>query len=137
MSNTPRTDIAQHNMGSVVEPHYVVDVEVAHDLERELVEAQAEITRLKGEAESWEKVFDRTCEHLAEAKEELNDKRKFCYAVEQALDGLKGDYVEIIKELRKDAKRYWWLRKGGIDHLLHGRLQELDDVIDAAMKEGK
>ena len=27
--------------------------------------------RLKGEAESWEKVFDRTCEHLADAKEQL------------------------------------------------------------------
>ena len=136
MSDTPRTDVAQHNVGSVVEPHYVVDIAFARQLERELAEAQAEITRLKGEAESWEKVFDRTCEHLAEAKEELNDKRKFCYAVEQALDKLKGDYVEIIKELRKDAKRYWWLRKGGIDHLLHGRLQELDDNIDAAMKEG-
>jgi len=34
-----------------------------------------------------------------------------------------------------DAERYRWLRKGGIDHLLHGRLEELDDAIDAAMKE--
>ena len=40
-------------------------------LEKFLAEAQAEITRLKGEAESWEKVFDRTCEHLAEAKTEI------------------------------------------------------------------
>ena len=40
-------------------------------LERELAEAQAEIVRLKGEAESWEKVFDRTCELLADAKTEL------------------------------------------------------------------
>ena len=40
---------------------------------------------------------------LAETKKELNDKNKFCYAVEQALDGLKGDYVEIILALRKDA----------------------------------
>ena len=90
MSDTPRTDIAQHNMGSVVEPHYVVDIEFARELERELVGARAE---------------------LAEAREELNDKRKFCYAVEQALDGMKGDYVEIIKELRKDAERYRWLRE--------------------------
>ena len=45
---------------------------------------------------------------LAEAQEELNDKRKFCYDVEQALDGLKGDYVEIIVALRKDAA----IRKG-------------------------
>jgi hypothetical protein len=88
MSDTPRTDVAEHNMGSVVEPHYVVDVEVAQGLERELVGARAE---------------------LAEAREELNDKRKFCYDVEQALDGLKGDYVEIIKELRKDAA----MKEGG------------------------
>jgi hypothetical protein len=109
MSDTPITNGVQHNMGSVVEPHYVVDADFSRYLERE----------------------------LAEAREELNDRRKFAYAVEQALDGMKGDYVEIIKELRKDAERYWWLRKGGIDHLLHGRLQELDDNIDAAMKEGK
>ena len=43
MSDTPRTDAAQHNMGSVAEPHYVVDVEVARDLERELVAARAEL----------------------------------------------------------------------------------------------
>ena len=61
MSDTPRTDLAQHNMGSVFSRH----------LERELVAARAEIVRLKGEAESWEKVFDRTCELLAEAKEQL------------------------------------------------------------------
>ena len=40
-------------------------------LERKLVAARAEIVRLKGEAESWEKVFDRTCELLAEAKTAL------------------------------------------------------------------
>jgi len=40
---------------------------------------------------------------LAEAQEELNDKRKFCYDVEKALEGMKGDYVEIIVALRKDA----------------------------------
>ena len=40
-------------------------------LGRELANAQAEVVRLKGEAESWEKVFDRTCEHLAEAKSQL------------------------------------------------------------------
>ena len=51
---------------------------------------------------------------LAETKKELNDKRKFCYAVEQALDGLKGDYVEIIAALRKDA---------------------FNSAVDAAMKE--
>ena len=43
MSDTPRTDVAEHNMGSVAEPHYVVDVEVARDLERELVAARAQM----------------------------------------------------------------------------------------------
>lgn len=33
---TPRTQAARHNMGSVEEPHYVVDEEVAAGLEREL-----------------------------------------------------------------------------------------------------
>ena len=75
MSDTPRTDVAEHNMGSVVEPHYVVDADFSRYLERELVGA------------------------------------------------------------RKDAERYRWLRKGGIDHLLHGRLEELDAAVDAAMKE--
>ena len=88
MSDTPRTDVAEHNMGSVVEPHYVVDADFSRYLERELVTARAE---------------------LAETKKELNDKRKFCYAVEQALDGLKGDYVEIILALRKDAA----MKEGG------------------------
>jgi len=41
MSDTPRTNAFEHNMGSVVEPHYVVDVEVAQGLERELAEAVA------------------------------------------------------------------------------------------------
>lgn len=43
MSNfdTPRTKAAQHNMGSVMEPHYVVDVEFAEQLERELASANS------------------------------------------------------------------------------------------------
>ena len=68
-ADTPRTNAAQHNMGSVAEPHYVVDVEVARQLERELAEAQAEIVRLKGEAELWEGGFDRACDHLAEIRD--------------------------------------------------------------------
>ena len=122
MSDTPRTDVAQHNMGSVVEPHYVVDADFSRYLERELVAARAE---------------------LVETKKELNDKNKFCYAVEQALDGLKGDYVEIIKELRKDAERYRWLRDDergrslSVSSLEWKNNAELcDAAIDAAMKEG-
>ena len=52
-------------------PSYIEQGLRIEQLERELAEAQAEIVRLKGEAESWEKVFDRTCEHLADAKEQL------------------------------------------------------------------
>jgi len=52
--------------------------------------------------------IDRLERELAEAQEELNDKRKFCYDVEKALEGMKGDYVEIISALRKDAA----IRKG-------------------------
>ena len=43
MSDTPRTDIAQHNMGSIMEPHYVVDADFSRYLERELVEAREQL----------------------------------------------------------------------------------------------
>ena len=81
---------------------------------------------------------------LAEAQEELNDKRKFCYAVEQALDGLKGDYVEIIKELRKDAERYRWLRNDKRGRSLSvsslewtGSAELSDAAVDAAIRKGE
>ena len=83
---------------------------------------------------------------LAEAREELNDKNKFCYAVEQALEGMKGDYVEIIKELRKDAKRYLWLRERHENTIMDIynsispamiKPEMFDAAVDAAMKEGK
>ena len=75
---------------------------------------------------------------LAEAQEELNDKRKFCYAVEQALDGMKGDYLEIIKELRKDAERYRWLRERLYNSISPAMIKPelLDSAVDATMKEG-
>ena len=77
MSDTPRTDALIYRKNTIeMQRHELLDLALA--LERE----------------------------LAEAREELNDKSKFCYDVEQALDGLKGDYVEIIKELRKDAEKY-------------------------------
>ena len=68
MSDTPRTDHAFNDEYCYSE---YVSKEFAQQLERELAKAQAEITRLKGEAESWEKVFDRTCQLLAEAKTAL------------------------------------------------------------------
>ena len=69
-------------MMSQFEMEYAKTLKQVSHLERELVAARAE---------------------LDELREELNDRRKFAYAVEQALDGLKGDYVEIIVALRKDA----------------------------------
>jgi len=47
MKDTPETDAAEHNMGSIVEPHYVVDVEVAQGLERELVAARKDAERYR------------------------------------------------------------------------------------------
>jgi len=101
MSDTPRTDVAEHNMGSIVEPHYVVDADFSRYLERELVEAREQLRLCNVDQLT-------TAAELAEAQEELNDKRKFCYDVEKALEGMKGDYVEIISALRKDAA----IRKG-------------------------
>jgi hypothetical protein len=66
--DTPRTDDQIGWKGNTMT---LIRIDFARQLERELVTAQAEIVRLKGEAESWEKVFDRTCEHLADAKTEL------------------------------------------------------------------
>lgn len=51
MSNTPRTDLAQHNLGSVLQPDYVVDVEVAQDLERELAAAIASFSEERERAQ--------------------------------------------------------------------------------------
>ena len=63
MSNTPRTDVAQHNMGSIVEPHYVVDADFSRELERELAEAVAK------ERERCAKV----CEDMQRKKDDLFD----------------------------------------------------------------
>mgnify|MGYP003648384110 CR=1 FL=1 len=40
-------------------------------LERAVIASEQDVKRLKGEAESWEQVFDRTCELLADAKTAL------------------------------------------------------------------
>jgi len=100
MSNTPRTDAAVHPTqllrradGTSVE---IVAAVTCRQLERELVEAREQLRLCNVDQLT-------TAAELAEAQEELNDKRKFCYDVEKALDGMKGDYVEIISALRKDA----------------------------------
>ena len=43
MRDTPRTDAAEHNMGSVIKPHYVVDADFSRYLERELAEAKEQL----------------------------------------------------------------------------------------------
>jgi hypothetical protein len=47
VSDTPETDAAAHNIGSFQQPHYVVDVEIAQDLERRLIAAAAENVALQ------------------------------------------------------------------------------------------
>ena len=75
MSDTPRTDVAQHNMGSVVEPDYVVDADFSRYLERELAEAKeqlhlcnvdqfttaAEVAEARKDAERYRWLRDNTC----------------------------------------------------------------------------
>jgi predicted nucleic acid-binding Zn-ribbon protein len=94
MSDTPRTDSCyQQILDEGLGLEYAEDElrEWSKKLERELAEAQAEITRLKGEAESWEQVFDKTCEHLASAKTELAEavgkERERCAKVSEEYPG--------------------------------------------------
>ena len=54
-------------------PTYIEQSVRVEQIEREVAELQAEIVRLKGEAESWEKVFDRACELLADTKCKLTE----------------------------------------------------------------
>jgi len=102
MSDTPRTDFVAHESGDYkwnrsinrfgrMQSH-------AQILERELAEAQAEVVRLKGEAESWEKVFDRTCEHLADAKTELAE------AVGKERDAPNSTYQTVLAMAAKIRK---------------------------------
>ena len=77
MSDTPRTNFVAHETG---------DAEWDRSINR-FGRMMAHACILEAE--------------IAELTEELNEKRRFCYAVECALDGLKGDYIEIIKELRE------------------------------------
>ena len=161
MSDTPRTDALIYRKTTIeMQRHELLDLALA--LERELVAARAEIvllTKRKNEfSNGWDAALEQrdlavealrlcnvdqftTAAELAEAKEELNDRRKFAYAVEQALDGMKGDYVEIIKELRKDAERYRWLRGDKRGRSLSvsslkwtGNAELSDAAVDAAMK---
>ena len=82
-------------MMSHIEMEYAKTLKQVSQLERELAEAKEQLRLCNIDQFT-------TAAELAELREELNDRRKFAYAVEQALDGLKGDYVEIIAALRKE-----------------------------------
>jgi hypothetical protein len=56
MSDTPETDANAHNVGSLEQPHYVVDVEIAQDLERRLKASEAENAALREALEQAMKV---------------------------------------------------------------------------------
>jgi hypothetical protein len=56
MSDTPETDANAHNVGSLEQPHYVVDVEITQDLERRLKASEAENAALREALEQAMKV---------------------------------------------------------------------------------
>ena len=137
MSDTPRTD------AEFSDDYYTsgfVRTEFAQQLERELAAAIAQ--RDKASADL---IYTTVIDALDAAKELMDCKGYdlFPDGTMRPAHGL-GEWVRAIdydklhaaaEAAQADAERYRWLRKGGIDHLLHGRLEELDDAIDAAMKE--
>jgi len=160
--DTPRTNDYAHNIGNDLDGHYVVDIDFARQLERELAKAQAEITRLKSEAESWEKVFDRTCEHLADAKTQIAEavaQRDKARSEADAMDEFIGAAAKrekeasaIIKSLTADINITVPIRDyaemspkdcyelGMMDGVAALKSQinaAIDAAIDAAMKEGE
>ena len=88
---------------SHIEMEYAKTLKQVSQLERELAAAIASFNEERERAQREGARVIKLQVELAEAQEELNDKRKFCYDVEKALEGMKGDYVEIISALRKDA----------------------------------
>jgi len=104
MSNTPIAHAAAHNMGSVAEPHYVVDIQVAQILEHKLAEAQAEIVR------------------LTKRKDECSNGWDGALATVQRIE-------RELAEAKKDAERYRYVRSiWGLPD------EKFNDEIDAAMK---
>ena len=100
MSDTPRTDALIYRKNTIeMQRHELLDLALA--LERELAEAQAEITRLEGEAESWAKVFDRTCEHLADAKEQLRLCNVDQFTTAAELADAQRNYMDLIMSVGK------------------------------------
>jgi len=113
MSDTPRTDVAEHNMGSIVEPHYVVDADFSRYLERELVEAREQLRLCNVDQLT-------TAAELAEAKKDAERYRLLRDHAQNTLIGV-----------------YEWVERDGRQQMAWLAGNELDDVIDAATKEGK
>ena len=111
MSDTPRTDVAEHNMGSVVEPHYVVDVEVAQGLERELAEVKEQLRLCN--VDQWTTAA------------ELADARKDAERYRWLRDNKKGKAI---------ATAALWAKHPYTDD---ERAKGVDATIDAAIKELK
>jgi len=109
MSDTPRTDALMSDMNEGWPDRWA----------KSHAQLEREVVKLKGEAESWEKVFDRTCEHLADAKTELAE-------ANARLDWL--DTVEC-RIYRRGYGEYW--------HYYGAGFPKIREIIDAAMKEGK
>ena len=109
MSDTPRTDAAQHNMGSVAEPHYVVDADFSRYLERELVAARAEVVRLKGEAQYGATFIKRAIDaerELAEAKEQLRLCNVDQFTTAAELAEAKRNYMDFDEGYAEGFSRY-------------------------------
>jgi hypothetical protein len=111
MSDKPRTDVAQHNMGSIMEPHYVVDIDFAQQLERELAEVKEQLRLCN--VDQWT-----TAAELAEAKKDAERYRwlrnNTCKSSLYQHCGIEGSDTEVM---------------------ISGEV--LDAEIDAAMKEGE
>jgi hypothetical protein len=96
MSDTPRTDVAEHNMGSIVEPHYVVDADFSRYLERELAEAKEQLhlcnvdqfTTAAELAEAVEKERERcakVCDEMANSRYQVKESIEIMLACADAI----------------------------------------------------
>ena len=122
MSDTPRTDVAEHNMGSVVEPHYVVDVEVARQLERDLAEAIAQRDKAIGEADAMDEFLGAAARHEKKASAIINSLTTDIHITVPFRD-----YTEMSPKDCYEA--------GMMDGVASLKAQ-INAAIDAAMKEG-
>lgn len=88
-AQTPITTANEHNMGSVEEPHYVVDVEVCQKLERELAAVRGQL----------EEANKRAHEVKTQTTEVVRGLHRAAKEAESALAGAKAE----VEALREDA----------------------------------